>query len=112
MSLEFTTRYITFQEVNIYGAVIELTNAILALFWEGEDPKLGSLSLTLPNKTSSQLLGERSQVLGRVIGEILSTRFDKMSIVSINLSRGKEMEVGSQLINLTREIIKNMEGEG
>ena len=52
----FSNKSVIVDEKQLYGSIGELENAIIALFWVGNKPKLGSLSVTLPDKSSSQLL--------------------------------------------------------
>ncbi|MFP3951472.1 MAG: hypothetical protein ACLFVP_04965 [Candidatus Bathyarchaeia archaeon] len=92
-----------------HGALTELGNAVIALFWEGKEPRLGSTSITLPNKTSSQLFGDRGILMGRVIGEMIAKRFDEMTLVSTYLRSKEEMDQGSILVDLTRRLLR---GEG
>ena len=106
MILDFLTETIDYEDININVGVLELDNAVLALFWEGERPKLGSLAVTLPNGTSSQILGERNIMLGNMIGSQLSKKFGKIVLVSINLSRGTALNAGIILLELVGKIKK------
>ena len=69
MSLSFSTKSVEIDEWVLNGSLGELENAVLAIFWVGLKPKLGSLSITLPDKTSSQLLGDRDEMISKMIGE-------------------------------------------
>jgi hypothetical protein len=104
MSLTFSTLMIEFEEKRITLGIAELGNAILALFWEGEDPKWGSTTLTLPDSTSTQILGDRDTMLGRVIGIYLAKRFGKMVLVSTQLSQGYGKDLGLTLLKMTKQL--------
>ncbi len=111
MSLDFSTTSSEFGEKRLHGALAELENAVLAIFWEGERPRLGSMAVTLPGRVSSQLLGERDQMLARLIGEQLSARFGKMVIVSINLSLGTGGAAGRLLLEMAMRLAEGREEE-
>ncbi len=104
MSLKFSEKTATVEEKTLHGSICELENAVLALFWVGEKPKLGSLSVTLPDRTSSQLLGDRGEMLSRMIGERIASGFDKMALVSTNLPVGFE---GKTVLGLLNELLND-----
>ena len=104
MSLKFSEKTATVEEKTLHGSICELENAVLALFWVGEKPKLGSLSVTLPDRTSSQLLGDRGEMLSRMIGERIASGFDKMALVSTNLPMGFE---GKTVLGLLNELLND-----
>ena len=79
-----------------------LENVVLALIWEGAEPRMGSLTVTLPASGSSQLLGDRDTLLGRTLGVYISAKYGKMSLVSTNLSKGYSEEVGKRLLDLVK----------
>lgn len=106
MSLEFHHESIEQGNREFFGALTELENAVIAIFWEGGEPRLGSTSITLPNKTSSQLFGDRERLLGRVIGEMIASRFDKMALVSTHIKSKMEMDYGSVLVELARKLLQ------
>jgi hypothetical protein len=99
MSLIFSTKNINIDERTLYGSIGELENAVIALFWIGEKPRLGSLSVTLPDKTSSQLLGDRDEFLSRILGEKIASSSGKIALVSTNLPVGFEGRVVLKLLN-------------
>jgi len=90
----------------LHCGVLELENAVLALFWEGDKPKLGSTTVTLPGAASSQLLGDRDQMLGRVLGTHLATKYNKMSLVSTHFFKGHSDEVGKTLLDLVKRMME------
>jgi len=104
MSLKFSEKTATVEEKTLHGSICELENAVLALFWVGEKPKLGGLSVTLPDRTSSQLLGDRGEMLSRMIGERIASGFDKMALVSTNLPMGFE---GKPVLGLLNELLND-----
>ena len=69
------------------------------IFWVGDKPKLGSLSATLPDKSSSQLLGDRDEMLSKMIGERIASSSGKIALVSTNLPVGFEGRVVLRLLN-------------
>jgi hypothetical protein len=106
MTLEFKKDCISYEEGKLCGALAELSNAVLIVLWEGDEPRWGTTSATLPNRTNAHLLGDREEVLSNVIGDMLATKFKKMVIVSINLIRSKGLDAGSSLMELTRRLIE------
>ena len=99
MSLNFSTKSVKLDNDQLYGSVGELENAVIALFWVGEKPRLGSLSVILPDKSSSQLLGDRDEMLSKMIGERIASSFSKIALVSTNLPVGFEGRVVLGLLN-------------
>ena len=99
MSLNFSNKSVLIDEARLYGSIGELENAVIALFWVGEKPKLGSLSVTLPDKSSSQLLGDRDEMLSRMIGERIASSLGKIALVSTNLPVGFDGRVVLGLLN-------------
>jgi len=99
MSLNFSNKSVSLGEKQLYGSMGELENAVIALFWVGEKPKLGSLSVTLPDKSSSQLLGDRDELLSKMIGERIASSRGKIALVSTNLPVGFDGRVVLGLIN-------------
>lgn len=110
MDLNFYTCDAPFEDRQLHAALAKLENAVIALFWEGEDPRLGTLTVTLPNRVSSPLLGERDRILGQLIGEQLAVIYGKMALVSTNLKVSTGSVAGKVLLNLAREIAE-LEGK-
>lgn len=92
------------------GALTELGNAVIALFWLGEEPRLGTLTISLPGGVSSTLLGDRDRLLGQMIGERLSSLYGKMALISINLPPGLGASAGRNLLELAGELVSGVEG--
>ncbi len=103
MSLQFSTGSIDQEGVDVHGAVAELENAVIALIWSGDKPRLGSMTATLPNRASSQLLGDRDEVLSRMVGERLAQRYGKLVLVSSNLPAG--FQVRRPLLELMDKLV-------
>ena len=99
MSLNFSNKSVSLDDKQLIGSIGELENAVIALFWVGEKPKLGSLSVTLPDKSSSQLLGDRDEMLSKMIGERIASSMGKISLVSTNLPVGIDGRVVLRLLN-------------
>ena len=99
MSLIFSTKSMEIDENKLTGSIAVLENAVLAFFWVGDKPKLGSLSATLPDKSSSQLLGDRDEVLTRIIGERIASKYGGVALVSTNLPRDVDSRVVLRLLN-------------
>ena len=99
MSLNFSNKSVILDEKQLNGSIGELENAVIALFWVGTEPKLGGLSVTLPDKSSSQLLGDRDEMLSRMIGERIASSSGKIALVSTNLPVGFDGRVVLRLLN-------------
>jgi len=104
MSLKFSEKTVTVDEEVLHGSISELENAVLALFWVGEKPKLGGVSVTLPDRSSSQLLGDRDEMLSRMIGERIASGYEKMALVSTNLPMGFD---GKTVLGLLNELLND-----
>ena len=105
MSLGFTTGEARHEERMLQGAVAELENAVVAFFWEGEGPRMGTLTVSLPDRSSSPLLGDRDRQLGLILGGQLAALTGKMALVSVNLPVGLGDEAGRTLLELARRLI-------
>jgi hypothetical protein len=86
----------------IRGSLIELSNAVVALIWEGQSPRLGTVTVTLPDRTSSQVIGERDVLTSSMIGERIATKYDKLALVSTNLP--KDFQLDKQLFTLVDKL--------
>jgi hypothetical protein len=111
MSLTFSTLSVEYEERRITLGIAELGNAALAIFWEGEEPKWGSTTLTLPDSMSTQILGDRDTMLGRVIGMYLAKRYGKMVLVSTQLSQGYGNDLGKILLKLTQQLTEKKKND-
>ncbi len=110
MSLIFSIESIVSENRKYSVGVTELSNAIIVIFWEGEEPKLGSTSIALPKLTSSQVIGERDQLLGQMIGTQIANKYDKITLVSTYLqilkSEGRDKVLIELLNRLLEKVIK------
>ena len=103
MSLAFRVKSMEVEGKTMRCGVLELENAVLALFWEGEEAKLGSTTVTLPGMASTQLLGDRDQLIGRVLGTHLAAKYGKMALVSTHISKGYGEEMGKTMLELVKQ---------
>jgi len=106
MGLELSTAETLFEGRQLRAALLELGNAVIALFWLGDEPKLGTLTISMPGGVSSPLLGDRDRMLGQVIGERLAHLYGKMALVSINLPQGLGVSAGRILMKLMEELVR------
>lgn len=106
--MEFSTAETFFEGRRLKAALLELGNAVIALFWLGEQPKLGTLTISLPGGVSSTLLGDRDQLLGQMIGERLAHLYGKMTLISINLPPGLGFSAGRTLLELAGELVRGV----
>lgn len=106
MSLRFTTDEVVYDGLKLQGALAELENAVIALFWEGDRPRLGTLTLTLPGGVTSTLLGERSHVIGQLVGERLATSYGKMIMVSTRLEISSDSRAARVLLELAKRLTR------
>lgn len=105
MSLEFSTSRIVFEGKGINVGLMEMENAVFLILWEGVRPSLGTLTVSLPGRISSQLLGDRDTLLGQVLGEQLVAFFRRMALVSVHLKTVRGEAVGRRLLELIKEMI-------
>jgi hypothetical protein len=106
MNLVFRVGDAKVEGKTLHVGILKLENAVFALFWEGAEPRLGSTTVTLPGTASSQLLGDRDQLLGRILGTHLAVKYGKLSLVSTHLSQGYSEEMGKTLLELVRHVME------
>lgn len=106
MSLKFSEKTATVDDQVVHGSICELENAVIAFFWVGEKPKMGSVSATLPDRSSSQLLGDRDEMISRMIGERIASKYEKIALVSTNLPRDFD---GRPVLGLLNELLTDGE---
>ncbi|MCD6480578.1 hypothetical protein J7L65_07345 [Candidatus Bathyarchaeota archaeon] len=106
MGLELSTAETLLEGRPLRAALLELGNAVIAFFWLGDEPKLGTLTISMPGGVSSPLLGDRDRMLGQVIGERLAHLYGKMALVSINLPQGLGVSAGRILMKLMEELVR------
>ncbi len=105
MGLDFSTGEVAFQDKVLRASVAELGNAVLAFFWEGDEPRLGTLTVTLPDRSSSPLLGDRDRQIGLILGAHLTAQTGKMALVSVNLPLGMGDAAGRGLLELVQSLM-------
>ena len=108
MSVSLSTEDIVFEEKKYSVGVLDLSNAIIILFWEGDDPKLGSTSITLPKLASTQVIGERDQIFGQMVGTQIANKFNKITLVSTHLQLSKSEGRDKVLIELLNNLLKKV----
>jgi hypothetical protein len=105
MGLDFSTGEVAFQDKVLRGSVAELGNAMVAFFWEGDEPRLGTLTVTLPDRSSTPLLGDRDRQIGLILGAHLAAQTGKMALVSVNLPLGMGDAAGRGLLELVQGLM-------
>jgi hypothetical protein len=98
MSLNPSTYEVKIGGKIIHGFLIEMANAVIVLIWEGSNSRLGTTTITLPDRSSSQIIGERDVIVSKMIGERIAVSFNKIAMVSSNLPR--DFNLDQQLIVL------------
>jgi hypothetical protein len=108
MSLIFSIENTVFDNKQYSVGIAELSNAIIVLFWEGEEPKLGSTSISLPKLASTQVIGERDQLLGQMIGTQIASKYNKITLVSTYLQISKGERRDRVLIELLNRLLEKV----
>ena len=74
--------------------LMEVENAVLAFFFEGESFRVGTLAIALPGSlklstqtTSSILVGYRNVNIARIAAEYLASKTGKIALASIFLKK-------------------------
>lgn len=111
MSLELRTAKIPCDGKELTAAFLDLDNAVLYFLWEGATPVLGTLTVSLPGRVSSCVLGERDSLLGSILGDQLSSFFHKMTLVSVNFKTVTGHIVGKRVLEVTRETFMKREAK-
>jgi len=105
MGLDFSTGEVAFQDKVLRGSVAELGNAVLAFFWEGDEPRLGTLTVTLPDRSSTPLLGARDRPIGLILGAHLTAQTGDIAPVSVHLPPGMGDAAGRGLLELVQGLM-------
>lgn len=105
MGLDFSTGEVAFQDKVLNGSIAELGNAVVAFFWEGDEPRMGTLTVTMPDRSSSPLLGDRDRQIGLILGAHLTAQTGKMALVSVNLPLGMGDAAGRGLLELVQSLM-------
>ena len=90
--------------------LFKLSNALIAFIYEGDNMKLGTLAVAMPQfegKTciSSILLGDRNIVLTKILAERLSSASNGIALVSTNLPEIQEAEISSAIFKLIQKLL-------
>lgn len=111
MSLELRTEKIQCDGKELTAAFLGLNNAVLYFLWEGTLPVLGTLTVSIPGRVSSCVLGERDSLFGSILGDQLSSFFHKMALVSVNFKTLTGNTVGKRVLEVTRETFMKREAK-
>lgn len=103
MSLQWSNESLEHGGRVVHGALTEMSNAVVAVFWVGDRPMLGTLTATTPDGTSSPIMGDRDEIVSRVIGGRLAHARSKLAMVSVNLPQ--DMGDGKPLMELTERLM-------
>ena len=98
----FRFKDVKFGNKRLCVSLTEFENAVVAFFWEGDAPRLGTLTVTLPDRSYSPLLGERDRQLGLILGAHLTSITGKMALISINFSLSTGEVAGKILVELSK----------
>lgn len=90
-------------------SLLQMDNAVLALFYEGT-MRIGTLAISTPGLregavgTSSVLLGGKYMIAARALAERVAAIFNRMGIVSLNtrLVEGEALRLYSSLLDKVR----------
>jgi hypothetical protein len=90
---------------------VETDNSCLVLLSENED-KLGTLAIAVPRPrdllgppTSSVLLGDKNAILARIFAEYISSKKEKIALVSIYLETASETQAQSIFKRLIEKVV-------
>jgi len=105
------------RDTSFFAVYIETENANQLFLSEGED-RLGTLAVALPQPQklvgpplSSILLGDRNQMIARVLAELLAQKTKKIALVSVFIKTVSENEAAPILRKLLEKILKKDEDE-
>jgi hypothetical protein len=104
MDLKFYSGEAHSNETVLHAVMANLENAVIAVFWEGTEPRFGTLTLSLPNRMSSVLLGDRDGQLCQLLGSQITALTGKMALVTLNLNMSTGDLAGKILLELARDI--------
>src|SRR4030043_1517697 len=99
------------QDTHYLAVYVETDNSCLVLLSENED-KLGTLAIAVPRPrdllgppTSSVLLGDKNAILARIFAEYVSSKKEKIALVSIYLETASETQVQSIFKRLIEKVV-------
>jgi hypothetical protein len=100
-----------------FAVHIETENANQLFLSEGED-RLGTLAVALPQPQklvgpplSSILLGDRNQMIARILAEFLAKNTKKIALVSVFTKTVSEQEAAPILRKLMQKTLKKQENQ-
>lgn len=109
------------QDTHYLAVYVETDNSCLVLLSENED-KLGTLAIAVPRPrdllgppTSSVLLGDKNAILARMFAEYVSSKKEKIALVSIYLETASETQAQSIFKRLIEKVVhseRHAEKEG
>lgn len=93
------------------ASMIRLENALLVLFDEQGQARLGTLAVALPSQlevrepsVSSVLLGDRNMILTKLLAERLASAFGRMVLVSTHFEEIRDIGVSRLLLKLAGKL--------
>lgn len=99
------------QDTHYLAVYVETDNSCLVLLSENED-KLGTLAIAVPGPrdllgppTSSVLLGDKNAILARMFAEYVSSKKEKIALVSIYLETASETQAQSIFKRLIEKVV-------
>jgi hypothetical protein len=105
------------RDTTFFAVYIETENANQLFLSEGED-RLGTLAVALPQQQklvgpplSSILLGDRNQVIARILAEFLAQNTKKIALVSVFTKTVSEQEAAPILRKLMDKVLKKEENK-
>ncbi len=103
------------QDTHYLAVYVETANSCLILLSEKED-KLGTLAIAVPRPrdllgppTSSVLLGDRNAILARTFAEYVSSKKEKIAVVSIYLETATDAQAQSIFKRLIEKVMHGEE---
>lgn len=103
------------QNIHYLAVYVETGNSCLVLLSERED-KLGTLVIAVPRPrdllgppTSSVLLGDKNAILARTFAEYVSSKKEKIAVVSIYLETATETQAQSIFKRLIEKVVQSEE---
>lgn len=89
-------------------STIDIENAAIALYYEGEKPRLGTVAIAVPftpEKTpiSSVMLGDRNTILCQTLAERVVSLTGKIGMVSLFLKTVSPEEAGRDILEMLEE---------
>ena len=97
-------------EKNFTLYTVEFENAIFGFFFEGENRKVGTIAIAIPNtsltiSSSSVLLGYKNASITRLLAEYLASKFNKIAISSVFIYLENDVHTNRTLLKLAQSII-------